>query len=113
MFELKKSPNISQLLEDQSEKPGWDSVGGAEVKWETKWWEQWDDADWKQWESKSRDWSDMEWDDWYNKQEHWNSDWHDKQEYWTDKKWTDQKWSGHDSWEGWQQWPEKEADANT
>merc|ERR1719401_1654179 len=85
-------------LWDQSSKPGWENLGGSELRWETQWWEQWSDAEWAQWEgsvvggdSSWEQWSDAEWETWWDKQTRWDDNsWEQKKLEWVDTSWLDE-----------------------
>merc|ERR1712048_516885 len=72
-------------------KPGWDSIGGSEVKWDVHWSEQWTDAEWDAWWTPRQEWTDEEWEEWWAQQQNWDGSWEDKAGSWADKKWSD--WS--------------------
>lgn len=87
IFNLKKNPDMTKMLDDQYSKPGWDKIGDSEVKWETQDWEKWTDVEWDQWWGKHQEWTDEEWDDWYNSQNNWDGQWEDKADDWAKKNW--------------------------
>mmetsp|Transcript_41502 Transcript_41502/g.117537 ORF Transcript_41502/g.117537 Transcript_41502/m.117537 type:complete len:271 (-) Transcript_41502:376-1188(-) len=96
MIGLKKNRSFMEGLLNQYSEPGWESIGKAEIKWETQWWEQWSDTEWAQWrssvgvhDSNWNDWSDRECDDWWSKQELRQEPWSEKKTSWADMNWLD------------------------
>lgn len=92
ILSLKTDPQVTQLMEDNASKPGWETVGGTQIQWGTKWWEKWTDAEWEEWSQQRQSWANSDWENWWGAREDaWNDrSWEDRQAAWADRSWAEE-----------------------
>lgn len=88
ILNLKQDQTVPPWFRDEYSQPGWDTIGGAKIEWNVKWWETWSDTEWDQYWAEKKQWSEGEWEGWWAQQDTWNSGWEDKSSSWTNKTWT-------------------------